>query len=330
MKLSVIIPAYNCKSYIGNCLISVSRSINQSDTEVIIIDDCSTDETYDTIKKFINSNIFKNVILERNNENMGSGYTKNKGLELAKGADVGFIDADDFVDDNYYKKMLEIADKENADIVVSDIAIYSKNDINFDELYKNNFSENLIMKESKIKSEYVLCHWSAASACTKIFNKRILNKSYFKENTCDDLTFTYPALSSAESIYYCPKNYYYYRVNQNSLTRKVSNKKIMANFDSIFEALDILYKSKFHQVMQAIVVTNFLPVLYDVCVKLDVKDKKLIINHLKRLTKKYRFNLNEYLYNNPYVKKHDRILEPDFTNICTYILTYGFDGLLSM
>ena len=92
-KVSIIIPAYNCEKYIFECLESV---INQtySNLEIIIIDDGSTDNTSEICQRFEK---IDNRIIYTWQENSGVSKARNKGIDLAKGKYIVFIDADDKV-----------------------------------------------------------------------------------------------------------------------------------------------------------------------------------------------------------------------------------------
>ncbi|ORX42392.1 nucleotide-diphospho-sugar transferase [Piromyces finnis] len=100
VKVSVIIPAYNLEKRIGRC---IESALNQTlkDIEVIVIDDKSTDSTKLVIKEYEEmDNRVKPIYSETNN---GAGYSRNMGIEKAKGEFVGFIDGDDFVDSGWFE-----------------------------------------------------------------------------------------------------------------------------------------------------------------------------------------------------------------------------------
>lgn len=99
MKLSIIIPAYNVEKYVGRCLYSVlSQDINLGDYEVIVINDGSTDATLSTIENVIIG--FEGDVKVYSQQNAGLSRTRNKGLSLAKGEYVWFVDADDWIEKN--------------------------------------------------------------------------------------------------------------------------------------------------------------------------------------------------------------------------------------
>ena len=112
--VSVIIPVYNAQEGIKQCLDSL---LNQSftDFEIILLNDGSTDNSLEVIKKYAADNDFIRVI---DKENEGVAKTRNKGIQLAKGKYIVFIDNDDFVDSDYLERFYNAIDQEQLDIVL--------------------------------------------------------------------------------------------------------------------------------------------------------------------------------------------------------------------
>ena len=88
MKLSIIIPVYNQEELVRKAIESIPR---RNDIEIIAIDDSSTDNSYNVIKEYEYVRSFKN------DKNIGAGATRNKGIELATGEYVMFLDSDDYL-----------------------------------------------------------------------------------------------------------------------------------------------------------------------------------------------------------------------------------------
>ena len=115
MKLSVVIPLYNKEKYIGQCLQSVlGQDLPESEYEIIVVDDSSTDSSYSIANGYAEKN--GNIITFRQ-ENGGAGAARNKGLEEAKGDYVYFIDADDYIAENVLNSLLEICYRKNLEIL---------------------------------------------------------------------------------------------------------------------------------------------------------------------------------------------------------------------
>ncbi len=113
-KVSVIIPVYNVKEYLRRCLDCL---VNQTlkDIEIILVDDCSTDGSLDILKEYVSKDErFKLITLS---QNQGASFARNKGLEIATGEYLNFIDSDDTIDLNYYEELYKKAHSENLDLV---------------------------------------------------------------------------------------------------------------------------------------------------------------------------------------------------------------------
>lgn len=97
--ISFIIPAYNVERYIIRTLVSVMHQ-QEDDYEIIIIDDGSTDNTYSVVQEFINDDNRHRIKLI-NQTNSGVCSARNRGLAVASGEYVIFLDADDYVAMNF-------------------------------------------------------------------------------------------------------------------------------------------------------------------------------------------------------------------------------------
>ena len=110
--ISVIVPAYNSEKYIAEALQSVLDQ-NYKPMEIIVVDDGSTDKTTDIVAGFESQVEYVYM------ENSGPGAARNRGLELAAGDIVGFIDADDLWDKNKLKLQLPfLLEDSSIDIVL--------------------------------------------------------------------------------------------------------------------------------------------------------------------------------------------------------------------
>lgn len=102
IDLSVIIPVYNAVPLLDRCLDSIFSQTTQYTYEVILVDDGSTDNSIEIIKKRKE----KNIVLYQQ-QNAGPAVARNKGIELAQGKYCAFLDADDYWMDGYIQKTVE-------------------------------------------------------------------------------------------------------------------------------------------------------------------------------------------------------------------------------
>lgn len=146
--VSIIIPVYNASETIENTVKSV---LNQSYTnfEMIIIDDCSTDNSFEIVDEL--SKRDSRIILHRNKNNLGVAKTRNFGITIAKGEFISFLDSDDIWKSSKLEKQLEYIKQKNADICYSSYEMINNNETSRilrvvpEEInYKNLLKENVI------------------------------------------------------------------------------------------------------------------------------------------------------------------------------------------
>ena len=102
--LSIIVPAYNGEKYLEKCITSI---IDQSykNLEIILIDDKSPDLSGEICEKFAMKD--DRIKVFHNKENMGIYGTRNKGISIASGDYVTFVDDDDYIEKTMYQKMMQ-------------------------------------------------------------------------------------------------------------------------------------------------------------------------------------------------------------------------------
>ncbi|MBQ3061921.1 MAG: glycosyltransferase [Lachnospiraceae bacterium] len=114
-KVSVIVPAYNCEKTLAQCLGNLVHQ-SLSDIEIIIVNDASTDGTWDVITR-CEAQFSDKVMAINSTENKGAGGARNVGLMYASGEYIGFVDSDDIVATDMYEKLYNKAKMGNYDIV---------------------------------------------------------------------------------------------------------------------------------------------------------------------------------------------------------------------
>ena len=121
-KVSVIVPVYNVEKYLSDCLDSLIKQ-TLKDIEIICVDDGSTDNSHKILLEYARKD---DRILVLQQENSKQGTARNKGLEIAKGEYIGFVDSDDWVDEDFYEKLYIAAIEKDSDIATSSILKHKK------------------------------------------------------------------------------------------------------------------------------------------------------------------------------------------------------------
>ena len=109
--VSVIVPAYNVERYIDRCLESIIGQ-TYTDLEIILLNDGSTDGT-DSKCLFWKQRDPRIIYISKNNEGLGS--TRNRGLEVANGEYICFVDTDDWLERDCIEKMIQCMETSNFD-----------------------------------------------------------------------------------------------------------------------------------------------------------------------------------------------------------------------
>ena len=119
-KVSVILPVYNVSDYLRQCMDSIVGQ-TLKDIEIICVDDGSTDDSLAILKEYEAKDQRVKVIQQAN---AGAGAARNKGLEIATGEYLSFLDSDDFVDVNMYEQLYLKAKAKDIDVVYCNCNIY--------------------------------------------------------------------------------------------------------------------------------------------------------------------------------------------------------------
>lgn len=114
-KISVIIPAYNAEKYLPECLDSILNQ-TQDGIQIIINNDGSTDGTQKVIDRY--SEQYPGRIIPMAQENAGQSAARNAALKYVTGKYMAYIDADDYIEADYFQKLYEAAEQEQADLVI--------------------------------------------------------------------------------------------------------------------------------------------------------------------------------------------------------------------
>lgn len=218
-KISVIIPVYNSEKFLKKCLDSI---INQTlnDIEIICIDDGSTDKSLRILNNFADKD---NRITIINQKNSGPSAARNKGIEIAKGEYIGFVDSDDWIDLDFYEKLYNSAKKYDADVAVCGIKRLRSCKWKYHlKIEKEEFTTD-------INKKFVLCDvpdkcyvWNKIYKLQKLMEKNInFEQGVYFEDRC----FTAEVLVYLKSLVTVPDVYYNYWTNHNSIVKTKSNKK---------------------------------------------------------------------------------------------------------
>lgn len=203
--LSIIIPVYNTEKYLKRCIESIG--VSNSEIEVILVNDGSIDKSLDICKSYEK---YENIrIISGSNEGVSS--SRNKGIKIAKGEYITFIDSDDYVSNNYIDEILKVINKDNFDIVVFGYDI-NYNDIKKIEKKTFGKSNHSILNADYIDSLYKYNLFNFP--WNKIYKKSIIisNNLEFERNSvpCEDFIFNCDYYKYVENSVFIDKSLYNY------------------------------------------------------------------------------------------------------------------------
>lgn len=223
IKISIIMPVYNAEKYLKMTIESV---LNQSflEFELIAIDDGSTDKSLDILKKYskIDTRI---VVIEQ--ENSGVSKTRNKGINVAKGKYLSFLDADDLLDSNFLMELYEKSERYNTDIYITGYSIFYGAKPDEVAIYNNQLSDsdrNLVPIHGQDLFAYLRSIGLGVNIWNKLFKMTFIKKfniNFSETQTFDeDMFFVWKCCLVANKIYLDNNCRYYYRLSNSSSIMK--------------------------------------------------------------------------------------------------------------
>ena len=214
LKVSVVVTAYNKQKSIEKCLDSIINSTYKN-LEIIIVDDCSTDDTLSIIKKYSD----QRIRILQNKENVGAGLSRRFGIQSSTGDFVSLIDGDDYISEDFLESLVTKQKETDADIVsggITNINVDGTTDI---KLFGDRISEG----------EQKLLDYGKG---TIIFlNNKIVRRdlydivTYSDKRYCEDTPTIIPLLYHANKVAYVNNAGYYYVHTPDTLTGAVTQFK---------------------------------------------------------------------------------------------------------
>lgn len=234
--LSVIVPVYNSEKTIWKCIKSIIRQTYHY-LEIIVIDDGSSDKSYEICKALADSD---NRIKLLKNKHSGVTAARKAGVNMASGEYIAFVDSDDWIEAHYFEKLME--DIAEIDVVITEDYIIEQNQENktvsvrhFEEgIYSGNEIENIV--EKFITPNGIdCCLWNKIlrTSSVQAAIRNVRDEIYLFE----DLAILLQILIAADKIKLFNIGGYHYCVNSNSLIHS-AHKDYLLNLHFLFNFLD--------------------------------------------------------------------------------------------
>lgn len=233
--VSIIIPVYNTEKFLDKCIQSV-LSQTYKNIEIIIIDDGSTDNSYEKLQEYKEKD---NRIILLQQKNSGQGVARNKGIDISKGEYICFIDSDDRITESMVEEMILEIEKTDSDFSSFLIAF---EDLNNQKVYKSKFN-NKILEENEIFKNALRIRDIYPIPVNKIYKKDFLiknNISFPKIRKNEDMLFIHKLAFYAKKCSFVSKVFYYAWRREGSTSRNVTEENIQATLSLLEKEKEFL------------------------------------------------------------------------------------------
>ena len=243
MKLSFIIPAYNCEKYIKKCINSIIQQTTNLNYEIIIIDDGSTDNSG---KICDNYSLIDKRIKVFHKSNGGLSSARNYGLDkMKKNGYVSFVDSDDFIHSNMIEHLLKIINEYSSDLVCCKHKDYSDFENQKEENNPSEFEIQILNKKEALKNMIV-------TAWAKLYKKEIFDNLRFQEGIIyEDAQIAPYVYTIVNKTVVIDLVYYYRYIRNDSIMHQSFSEK---NFDCLAIAKDriqFFHKKKYFELYES-------------------------------------------------------------------------------
>lgn len=296
--VSIIVPVYNAEEYLDRCIQSILKQ-TFSNFELILINDGSTDKSLDICDKYCRND---RRIIVINQENKGVSFSRNLGIEIAKGRFLLFIDSDDCIDCDMIEYLYNMIVDYDCDVSMCRCKLYidgklknKTKDDNVITCYKTNreIFENFI-----VENKFLLSIWN-----------KLYKKSIFIDNDIrfpvdirysEDAVLNYKVFLNINKAVFGNLQKYNYYINNSSTVKNLNESRI-----DILNAMEDIYKivnnkyPEFRYIIANNYITSSIDIIIDIAKEKSILNKYNILKSIHLLSRKNRhiadasYNLNK-------------------------------------
>ncbi len=282
-KVSVIVPCYNAEQFLTRCLDSL---VNQTleGIEIICVNDASPDNGIAILRDY--ETRYPNVVVIDLKENVRQGGARNRGIEIARGEYIGFVDADDWVDLQMFEKLYNKAKETKVEVVSCDYEIVNQlGRVQLGKLPDRSDIYGTITEQTR--PEVIL---TTGSISCKLIRRELLERTHLRfpeQIFYEDNCFNTILGVVLETYAHLPQSLYYYFDNSDSTTRKRNSMRIADRFKSLDLQLDYMQSKglelKYASVINYIVIRTLFNTVTSYLGTSDEPDRKVLYEVHKRL-----------------------------------------------
>ena len=231
--ISIVIPVYKVEKYLEKCIQSV---INQTyeNLQIILVDDGSPDNCGKICDEYAKKDHRIEVIHKSNG---GLSDARNKGLEIAKGEYIGFVDSDDYIEADMYEVLYNLLKQYNADVSICNFYTVSQGKISIKNADNgiNEYNRIEILKEILLDKNIQSYAWN------KLYKKELFDEiKYPIGKKYEDIGTTFYLLEKCNKVVVTGKSEYYYINRQDSIVNNVTESTITDYIELIIQRYDYI------------------------------------------------------------------------------------------
>ena len=240
-KISVIVPVYNIEQYIGACIESIIGQVYKN-LQIILVDDGSTDTSgkiCDAYKEKDN----RIIVIHQRNE--GLSAARNKGMSLAEGELLGFVDGDDIIHPQMYEQLQKSMEINQADIVECCVKdIYDNTKMAFPSIKSQ---DEIITSGEEALKRLLSVKWKEPypryAVWSKLYKREVVENEKFPVGSIhEDVCFDTKIFLKAKCYVVLKEELYFYRKRRNSITNTAFSNRDLDKLIQMEEAMEFLKK----------------------------------------------------------------------------------------
>lgn len=317
LKLSIVVNMFNTAKFMPRCMETLlEQDIPQSEYEIILVDDCSPDNSLEMAKEYATR--YKNVRVCTHEKNKGLAAARNTGIDAAKGQYLCFVDPDDYIEKNSLAALLKQMDEEQLDMLRFN---YQKVDEDYNNVPDSEIEARFDYTPGVMVGTEYLAHRLGVGCYVWAYIYRLdfikqTGIRFFEGCFFDDTPWLPRVLQKAQRVNVNPVRHQYYLQRTGSMVHSHNNQAVMRKVDMHMQMIDILMEQKksapvethdWYEMMFAHAAVSLLTSV--ACV-----DHRLSIDYYKRLKNKEIFPLSS----NRASKKNFRKIK--LLNICPRLM----------
>ena len=229
-KVSVITPVYNCEKYIERCIDSLLKQTHEN-IEIIMVDDGSKDKSAQIIKEYQKKT---DKIIYIYQKNSGPGVARNHAIKEANGKYILFVDADDYISEDYIKDLVDTAEKNNSELTIAGYTM----------VYQNGKKEKRVVPEFYERNKAEEWAYRISACCSRMYLRDFWMKYEIKFSEernarAEDVPIVLFSNVMAKNISIVKNAGYYYYQHSGSAMNDRSKKVV---FEFPYKAFEQMYK----------------------------------------------------------------------------------------